>query len=189
MALCCSVCVVSPKLCGTRHFAQGLFMFVFFIPLLWSCPERWRRDEVVERVTLDMPKAARSIGGDDHNQFAMSSKSPCRVVKERTAPFLLLEDSTVTQNSPGIAQPEIEAGGREEPSQILSLQITVNYWFWYLLSQAQRMLLFLCLQSCFSPWKSLRGQCTLSGWWHPLKFGVLDPSCHILHLPKAPNFI
>lgn len=65
----------------------------------------WKGKELrsMERVTLDIPK-----GGDDHNKYAMSSKSICRLLKERIAPLLPLEDSRVTQNSPGIAQPEIE---------------------------------------------------------------------------------
>lgn len=167
-----------------HSFCSGLIYVCIFsnLSLLWSCPGRGRSSGVVEGVTLDVPKAARSIESDDHNKFAMGSKSLCRLLKERIAPSLPLEDSTVTQNSPGIAQPQIKGW------EILSLQITVNYWFWYLLSQAQRLLVFFCLQFCFSPRKSLTGQCILSGWWHPLKSGVLYLSCRILHVPKAPKF-
>lgn len=62
-----------------------------------------------------MPKAARSIGGDGPNQFAMSSKSLFRLLKERIAASLPLEGSTVTQNSPGIAQPEIQGCEGKNP--------------------------------------------------------------------------
>lgn len=186
MALCCSGCVVSSKLCKTRHFAQGWFMFAFFI----TCPCYGlvlEGEGVVEMVTLDMPRAPRSIGGDDHNQSAMSSKFLCRLLKERIAQSLSLEDSSYSEQ-PWHCSAWDRGVGREEPSQRLSLQIPVNYWFWYLPSRAQRILVFFCLQSCFSTLKSLTGQCRLSGWWHLLKSGILNPSCHILHLPKAPNF-
>lgn len=54
-------------------------------------------------------------GGNDCNHFAMSSKPPRRLWKERIAPSLLLEDSAVTHNSLGIAQPEIEEWEGKSP--------------------------------------------------------------------------
>lgn len=61
-------------------------------------------------------KAIGSVeGGNDCNHFAMSSKPPRRLLKERIAPSLLLEDSTVTHNSLGIAQPEIEEWEGKSP--------------------------------------------------------------------------
>jgi len=49
------------------------------------------------------------------NHSAMSSKPPRRLLKERIAPFLLLEDNTVTHNSLGVAQPEIEEWEGKSP--------------------------------------------------------------------------
>lgn len=54
-------------------------------------------------------------GGDDCSRFAMSSKPPRRLLKERIAPSLLLEDSAVTHKSLGIAQPEIEEWEGKSP--------------------------------------------------------------------------
>lgn len=54
-------------------------------------------------------------GGNDCNLFAMSNKPPCRLLEERVVPSLLLEDSTVTHNSLGIAQLEIEEWEGKSP--------------------------------------------------------------------------
>lgn len=54
-------------------------------------------------------------GGNDCSHFIMSSKTLCRLLEERIAQSLLLEDSTVTHNSLGIAQPEIEEWEGKSP--------------------------------------------------------------------------
>lgn len=54
-------------------------------------------------------------GGDDCNHFARSSKPTCRLLKEIIALSLLLDGSTVTHNSLGIAQPEIEEWEGKNP--------------------------------------------------------------------------
>lgn len=115
----------------------------------------------MEKVTLNMPKAARSRGGDDHNQPAMSSRFLCRLLRERIAQSLSFEESTVTQNSPGIAQPEIKGWEGKSPTNteftntskllILILAVTSSENIGFFLPTV----LFLSLEVPYRPMYSL----------------------------------